>query len=101
MDLSFIQESLIISVSIYGALANVFMTLTPEHKKEPSELFFYVAMRLLVGSFSGIMAWALTKTLKLDIYTSLIVTGMSGWMGSKFLETLQKWVEKILNSGGK
>lgn len=95
MNRSWLEFGAIIGVAVYGAVANVLMRNLVD-KRRGWDLFWFMLSNMVIAGFCGLMSLAISMSIQAKFTVSLMIAGMAGYMGGKFLEILEGQVRRKL-----
>lgn len=89
-DLNWIEFGLLVFIAFFGGIIRVFRDTSFEQIKRKGLIYllFLVASGGLVATFCGVLAYAMGRTLSLEIYAMIILCGAAGYNSGKFLEAV-------------
>lgn len=82
-----------IAVAAYGAVANILSGSKPPKGRS---LVNESLKSIIVSGFCGVIAFLLAKYLRLGIYEQYLLAGIAGYMGGRFLQTIEKKATAML-----
>ena len=97
MEPNYKELSLTVAVAVYGSVASVLSRVKPPKGTVLAKELLKAA---IIAGFCGIMAVLVAKYLKVGIYEQFLLGGISGYMGSRFLEMIEKRVVRSAGNDG-